>query len=74
MPQHIGQKTPMHKSKTLQEREKELQPLMATPAGRDQLHELASRYQASSGKLKPAKTSVITYILIHERKQGMICL
>jgi len=57
---------------TLQEREKELRSLLATPAGREELQELASRYQAASGKLRPAGTSVITYILVHEREQGLI--
>ena len=57
---------------TLQEREKELRSLIATPAGREELQELASRYQAASGKLRPAGTSVITYILVHEREQGLI--
>jgi hypothetical protein len=57
---------------TLQEREKELRSLIATPAGREELQELASRYHAASGKLRPAGTSVITYILVHEREQGLI--
>ena len=57
---------------TLQEREKELRSLLATPAGREELQELASRYHAASGKLRPAGTSVITYILVHEREQGLI--
>ena len=57
---------------TLQEREKELRSLLATPAGREELQELASRYHAASGKLRPAGTSVITYILVHERQQGLI--
>src|SRR6266699_3223124 len=35
---------------TLQERERELRSLFATPAGREELQELASRYQAASGK------------------------
>ena len=57
---------------SLQEREKELQSLFATPAGREELQELASRYHAASGTLRPAGTSVITYILVHERRQGLI--
>jgi hypothetical protein len=56
----------------LQEREKELRSLLATPAGREELQKLASRYHAASGKLRPAGTSVITYILVHERQQGLI--
>ena len=56
----------------LQERVNELRSLLATPAGREELQELASRYHAASGKLRPAGTSVITYILVHERQQGLI--
>ena len=37
-------------TKTLQEREKELQSLLADAAGKQQLQELASRYHAVSGK------------------------
>ena len=46
--------------------------LLATPAGREELQELASRYYAASGKLKPAGASAITYILVHERERGLI--
>ena len=59
-------------TKTLQQREKELQSLMATPAGRQELQELARRYQAAGGRMRPANTSLITYILVHERGQGLI--
>jgi hypothetical protein len=62
----------MNPKKTLQEREKELQSLIATPTGRQQLHELASRYNTASGKLRPTGTSAITYILVHERQLGLI--
>lgn len=58
--------------KTLQQREKELQALLANPTGRKELQELESRYHAESGKLRPAKTSAITFILVHEREQGLI--
>jgi hypothetical protein len=61
--------TPM---KTLQEREKELRTLLATPAGREQIQDLASRYCAASGKLRPMVSSAVTYILVHERGQGLI--
>ncbi len=57
---------------TLQEREKELRALLVTPAGRIQLEELASRYYAAGGELRPARTSVITYILVHEKAKGLI--
>jgi hypothetical protein len=59
-------------TKTLQQRERELQSLLADPAGRQILQELEARYHAASGRVKPAKTSVITYILVYEREQGLI--
>jgi hypothetical protein len=62
----------MTPKKTLQERTKELQLLLADPVGRKELQELASRYDAASGKPKPLRTSVITNILVHERQQGLI--
>lgn len=57
--------------KTLQQRQKELQTLLSTPEGRTQLETLASRYSAGS-RIRPAKGSVVTYILVHERQQGLI--
>lgn len=57
---------------TLQEREKELQSLLADPAGRKKLQELESKYYAASGRPKAAKASVITYILVYERQRGLI--
>ncbi len=62
----------MTPKKTLHEREQELRSLLATPAGREELQELASRYCAASGRLRPAGTSAITYIVVHEREQGLI--
>jgi hypothetical protein len=62
----------MLQNRTLQQREKELQTLLATEAGRKELHALASRYAAMSGKLRPAGKSAITYILVYEREQGFI--
>jgi hypothetical protein len=62
----------MSPKKTLRQREEELQSLLATPAGRQELQELGSRYQAASDRLRPAGTSVITYLLVHEREQGML--
>jgi hypothetical protein len=62
----------MPPTKTLQVREKELQSLLANAAGKQQLHELASRYQAISGNLRPARASVITFILVHERERGLV--
>jgi hypothetical protein len=68
----VSERTPMTPKKTLPEREKELQALLATPAGRAELQELDTRYRAESGKERSAKASIITYILIHERLRGEI--
>jgi hypothetical protein len=62
----------MTPTKTVRQREKELQALLATPAGRQELQSLESRYQEDSGRLKPGRRSVITYLLVHERGQGLI--
>jgi hypothetical protein len=62
----------MPKVKTMPEREKELQRLMVTREGRSELEALADRYRAAGGRARPARTSVITYILVHERGQGLI--
>ena len=62
----------MAPTKTLQQRQKELQSLLATPEGRKELQELDRRYQAAGGRMRPAKTSVITYILVYERDRGLI--
>jgi hypothetical protein len=62
----------MSPKKTLQEREQELRSLLATPAGREELQALVSRYHAASDRLKPAGMSAITYILVYERAQGLI--
>ena len=62
----------MAPKKTLQEREKELQSLLATPEGRDELQQLVARYVAASGKMRPTRASVITYILVHERERGLL--
>jgi len=62
----------MPSKKTLTEREKELQSLLATPAGRKELQELESRYHAANGRPRATRTSVVTYILVHEREYGLI--
>ncbi len=62
----------MPETKTLHQREKELTLLMGSVSGRAHLDDLATRYNAISGRLKPARTSVITYILVYEREQGLI--
>ena len=56
---------------TLQQREKQLQSLLGTPEGREELQGLANR-SAASGKVRPAGTSLITYILVQEQEQGLI--
>src|SRR5438874_2437806 len=58
--------------KTRQEREAELRQLMATPAGRGELEQLASAYSAKGGRPLVAGKSVITFILVYEREIGLI--
>jgi hypothetical protein len=62
----------MTQTKTRQEREKELQALIRTSEGREELESLACRYQSDGGPTRPERTSVITYILVHERGMGLI--
>ena len=62
----------MQAKKTLRQREQELQALLATPAGRDELRALGDRYAASGGGVRPEGASVITYILVAERGRGII--
>ncbi len=62
----------MAETKTLEQRQKELQALLADPAGREELHRLEARYQAAAGRLRAANTSLITYLLVHERERGLI--
>jgi hypothetical protein len=62
----------MMTKKTLHERENELRSLLATPTGQQALQDLASRYSAASRRLRPPGASAITYILVHEREQGLI--
>jgi len=62
----------MPHKKTLREREKELQVLLATPAGRSELQALASRYSEASDSLGPPRKSIITYVLVYERLKGLI--
>ena len=64
---------PMSSAKSLREREKELKALLQIPEGKAQLQQLAARYAADSGQTIPARTSLITYILVYERLRGMIC-
>ncbi len=62
----------MATKKTLRTRENELRVLLASPAGQQELRHLTSRYHEVSGKPKPPRASAITYILVHEREQGLI--
>jgi hypothetical protein len=61
----------MKQAKMLAERERELQALMATLEGRASLEATADGYR-DGGRPRPPRTSVITYILVHEREQGLI--
>jgi hypothetical protein len=58
--------------KTVHERQKELQSLLATAAGREELEALAARYHAAGDRPRPPAASVITYLLVHERQEGLI--
>ncbi len=62
----------MAPTKTLAQREKEPQSLIASPAGLAEIQALASQYCAAGGRPRPEHASVITYILIHERLNGLI--
>jgi len=62
----------MSPQKPLRLREKELQALLATPVGRDELQHLVARYSAAGGRVRPERRSIITYILVHERERGLI--
>jgi hypothetical protein len=62
----------MTPKKSLAEREKELQALLATPGGQVQLRELEARYSTASGRLRAGRSSLITYILVYERERGLI--
>ena len=46
------------RKKTVQQREKELQSLLATPAGKTELYELESRYRETSDRIRPSKASM----------------
>ena len=64
----------MNPKMTLRQREEELRSLLATPSGRGELQQLEARYLAASGRVRPAKASLITYLLVHERERGLISL
>ena len=58
--------------KSLRQRQAELQSLIATPAGREELRRLGERCHAASGRVRPAGASVIAYILVYERDRDLI--
>jgi hypothetical protein len=58
--------------KTLLQRERELQALLATPAGKKELEELEARYRAGGGRARATNTSVVTHLLVHERNAGLL--
>ena len=62
----------MAAKKTRLEREKELQTLLGSLAGKAELKALADRYAAFSQKIRPGRTSLVTYILVCERERDMI--
>lgn len=64
----------MQLTKSLQERQKELQALLATAEGRGELKNLAAQYSAGSGKSWSEGTSIITYLIVHERQHGLIAV
>ncbi|CAN5402476.1 hypothetical protein BH10PLA2_BH10PLA2_20150 [soil metagenome] len=58
--------------KTLRQREMELQSHLATPEGRIELQKLESDYAKIQGACRVPNTSLITFILVHERQRGLI--
>lgn len=62
----------MPAKKTLDDRQRELQALLATREGRDELEGIATGYYAANGRIRVEGTSLITYILVHEREKGLI--
>jgi hypothetical protein len=58
--------------KTLDQRQTELRALLATKEGRAELEALATQYYAAGGRSRVEGTSVVTYILVHERERGLV--
>ena len=67
-----GWEEAMTAKKTRFEREKELQTLLGSLAGKAELEALADRYAASGRRIRPGGTSLVTYILVCERERDMI--
>jgi hypothetical protein len=62
----------MHPKMSLLQRERQLQSMLATAAGRDALRDLSNRYAAAGGRVRPERASLVTYILVHERERSLI--
>ena len=62
----------MTAKKTRLAREKELQTLLRSLAGKAELEALADRYAGSSQRIRPGRMSLVTYILVCERERNMI--
>jgi len=62
----------MTTKKTLRQRERELQALLTTPTGREELEALESQYRTAGGRARAANTSVVTFLLVYERNTGLI--
>jgi hypothetical protein len=62
----------MPKLQTIEQRQKELQAMLTTPAGQEELRKLEARCQDAGERLRVTKESIITYILVHERTHGRI--
>jgi hypothetical protein len=62
----------MAAKKTRLEREKELQVLLGSLPGKAELEALADHYAASGRRIRPGRTSLVTYILVCERERDMI--
>jgi len=59
-------------TKTLRQREEELQDKLQTPRGRAELEDLAKIYALAGAGERNTKTSVVTYILVYERVSGRL--
>ncbi len=46
--------------------------MLGSPAGKAELEALADRYAASGSRIRPGRTSLVTYILVCEREPDMI--
>ncbi len=62
----------MNEKKTLEQRQKELQALLATPNGRAELEALEARYAATGERVRAGSRSLLTYLLVYEREHGLI--